>query len=66
MVLRVSGAYFGQTESSVKKDENRESVFKRLTESYGKRIEKFVNNPIETIIAVVSILFLIILMFYYF
>ena len=66
VVIPVLGSYFGQRESSLNKDENRESVFKRLTESYGKRIEKFVKNPIETIIAVVSILFLIILSYNYF
>ena len=66
VVIPVLGSYFGQRESSLNKDENRESVFKRLTESYGKRIEKFVKNPIETIIAVVSILFLIILSYSYF
>ena len=66
VVIPVLGSYFGQRESSLNKDENRESVFKRLTESYGKRIENFVKNPIETIIAVVSILFLIILSYSYF
>jgi multidrug efflux pump len=66
VVIPVLGSYFGQRESSLNKDENRESVFKRLTESYGKRIEKFVKNPIETIIAVVSILILIILSYSYF
>ena len=66
VVIPVLGSYFGQRESSLNKDENRESVFKRLTESYGKRIENFVKNPIETIIAVVSILFLIILSYNYF
>ena len=66
VVIPVLGSYFGQRESSLNKDENRESVFKRLTESYGKRIEKFVKNPTETIIAVVSILFLIILSYSYF
>ena len=66
VVIPVLGSYFGQRESSLNKDENRESVFKRLTESYGKRIENFVKNPIETIIAVVSILFLIIFSYSYF
>ena len=66
VIIPVLGSYFGQRESSLNKDENRESVFKRLTESYGKRIENFVKNPIETIIAVVSILFLIILSYSYF
>jgi multidrug efflux pump len=66
VVIPVLGSYFGQRESSLNKDENRESVFKRLTESYGKRIEKFVKNPIETIIAVVSILILIVLSYSYF
>ena len=66
VVIPVLGSYFGQRESSLNKDENRESVFKRLTESYGKRIENFVKNPIETIIAVISILFLIILSYSYF
>ena len=66
VIIPVLGSYFGQRESSLNKDENRESVFKRLTESYGKRIENFVKNPIETIIAVVSILFLIILSYNYF
>ena len=66
VVIPVLGSYFGQRESSLNKDENRESVFKRLTESYGKRIENFVKNTIETIIAVVSILFLIILSYSYF
>ena len=66
VVIPVLGSYFGQRESSLNKDENRESVFKRYTESYGKRIENFVKNPIETIIAVVSILFLIILSYSYF
>jgi multidrug efflux pump len=66
VVIPVLGSYFGQRESSLNNDENRESVFKRLTESYGKRIEKFVKNPIETIIAVVSILILIILSYSYF
>ena len=66
VVIPVLGSYFGQRESSLNKDENRESVFKRLTESYGKRIENFVKNPVETIIAVISILFLIILSYSYF
>ena len=66
VIIPVLGSYFGQRESSLNKDENRESVFKRLTESYGKRIENFVKNPVETIIAVISILFLIILSYSYF
>ena len=65
-MIPVIGTYFGQRESSLNKDEGRESIFTRLTEIYGKRIEKFVRNPVETCLGVISILLLIVLSYSYF
>ena len=66
IMIPVIGTYFGQRESSLNKDEGRESIFTRLTEIYGKRIEKFVRNPVETCLGVISILLLIVLSYSYF
>ena len=62
IVIPVLGSYFGQKNSALNdKDTDHVSIFIRLTEWYGKYIKKFVTNPIETIIAVVSILAIIIM-----
>ena len=47
VMIPVIGSYFGQRESALNKDEGRDSIFKKLTDAYGKRIEKFVRNPVE-------------------
>ena len=66
VLIPVLGTYLGQTESTLNKKETRESIFKKLTEFYGKRISKFVKNPIETCLAVLSLLLLIIMSYSYF
>ena len=66
VMIPVIGSYFGQRESALNKDEGRDSIFKKLTDAYGKRIEKFVRNPVETCIAVGSILFIIVLSYSYY
>ena len=66
IVIPVLGAYFGQKESALNiVDEEHKSIFISLTEWYGKYIKKFVQNPIETVIAVVSILLVIIMSYVY-
>ena len=66
VLIPVLGTYLGQTESTLNKKETRESIFKKLTEFYGKRISKFVKNPVETCLAVLSLLLLIIMSYSYF
>ena len=66
VMIPVIGSYFGQRESALNKDEGRDSIFKKLTDAYGKRIEKFVRNPVETCIAVGSILFIVVLSYSYY
>jgi multidrug efflux pump len=66
IMIPVLGSYLGQQNSALNKDEGRESIFKKLTEIYGNRIEKFVKNPIETCLAVLSILLIIIMSYSYF
>ena len=66
VIIPVIGSYFGQRESALNKDEGRDSIFKKLTDAYGKRIEKFVRNPVETCIAVGSILFIVVLSYSYY
>ncbi len=65
IVIPVLGAYFGQRESALNNDETNTSIFVRLTEWYGKYIKRFVRNPIETILAVVSVLLIIIMTYTY-
>ncbi|MDA8673899.1 efflux RND transporter permease subunit [Gammaproteobacteria bacterium] len=66
VLIPVLGTYLGQRESTLNKKETKESIFKKLTEFYGKRISKFVKNPIETCLAVLSLLLLIIMSYSYF
>ena len=66
IMIPVLGSYLGQQNSALNQDEGRESIFKKLTEFYGNRIEKFVKNPIETCLAVLSILLVIIMSYSYF
>ena len=66
IMIPVLGSYLGQQDSALNKDEGRDSIFKKLTELYGKRISKFVKNPIETCIAVASVLLIIIMSYSYF
>ena len=66
IMIPVLGTYLGQRESALNKEENRESIFIKLTDFYGKRIEKFVKNPVETCLGVISILFVIVLSYTYF
>ena len=66
IMIPVLGTYLGQRESALNKDDERESIFKKLTELYGRRIEKFVKNPVETCIGVISILFIIVMSYSYF
>ena len=66
IMIPVLGTYLGQRESALNKNDERESIFKKLTELYGRRIEKFVKNPVETCIGVISILFLIVMSYSYF
>ena len=66
IMIPVLGTYLGQRESALNKEENRESIFTKLTNFYGKHIEKFVRNPVETCIGVISILFIVVLSYTYF
>ena len=66
IIIPVLGTYFGQRTSALAKEEGRPSIFTRLTEGYGNRITKFVKNPVETIICVVSVLALIVMTYSYF
>ena len=66
IMIPVLGTYLGQRESALNKNDERESIFKKLTELYGRRIEKFVKNPVETCIGVISILFIIVMSYSYF
>ena len=59
IVIPVLGSYFGQKESALNNSEEQTSVFVRLTEWYGKYIKRFVENPVETFLAVVSVLLII-------
>ena len=61
IVIPVLGSYFGQKESALNNDDGHTSIFVKLTEWYGKYIKRFVNNPIETVTAVVSVLLIIIM-----
>ena len=66
IMIPVLGTYLGQRESALNKNDERESIFKKLTELYGRRIEKFVKNPVETCVGVISILFIIVMSYSYF
>ena len=66
IIIPVLGTYLGQKESTLNKEEVRESVFIKLTNMYGRRIEKFVKNPVETFIAVMSVLLLIVISYSYY
>ena len=61
IVIPVLGSYFGQKESALNNDDGHTSIFVEITEWYGKYIKRFVNNPIETVTAVVSVLLIIIM-----
>ena len=61
IVIPVLGTYFGQKESALNNNEEHISIFVRLTDWYGKYIKKFVENPVETVLAVVAVLMLIIM-----
>tara|TARA_B100000073_G_scaffold274289_1_gene234240 strand:- start:904 stop:4008 length:3105 start_codon:yes stop_codon:yes gene_type:complete len=61
ILIPVLGSFFGQRTSALNNDESHTSIFIRLTEWYGKYIKRFVRNPIETILAVVSVLLIIIM-----
>ena len=61
IVIPVLGTYFGQKESALNNNEEHISIFVRLTEWYGKYIKKFVENPVETVLAVIAVLMLIIM-----
>jgi multidrug efflux pump len=61
IVIPVLGTYFGQKESALNNNEEHTSIFVRLTDWYGKYIKKFVENPVETVLAVVTVLMLIIM-----
>ena len=61
ILIPVLGTFFGQRTSALNNDESHTSIFIRLTDWYGKYIKRFVRNPIETILAVVSILLIIIM-----
>ena len=61
ILIPVLGTFFGQRTSALNNDESHTSIFIRLTEWYGKYIKRFVRNPIETILAVVSVLLIIIM-----
>ena len=61
IVIPVLGTYFGQKESALNNNEEHTSIFVRLTDWYGKYIKKFVENPVETVLAVVAVLILIIM-----
>ena len=61
IVIPVLGTYFGQKESALNNNEEHISIFVRLTDWYGKYIKKFVENPVETVLAVIAVLTLIIM-----
>ena len=61
ILIPVLGTFFGQRTSALNNDESHTSMFIRLTEWYGKYIKRFVRNPVETILAVVSVLLIIIM-----
>ena len=61
IVIPVLGTYFGQKESALNNNEEHISIFVRLTDWYGKYIKKFVENPVETVLAVIAVLMLIIM-----
>ena len=61
VVIPVLGSYFGQKISALNNNEEQTSFFVRLTEWYGKYIKRFVENPVETFLAVVSVLLIIIM-----
>ena len=61
ILIPVLGTFFGQRTSALNNDESHTSMFIRLTEWYGKYIKRFVKNPVETILAVVSVLLVIIM-----
>ena len=61
IVIPVLGTYFGQKESALNNNEEHASIFVRLTDWYGKYIKKFVENPVETVLAVIAVLMLIIM-----
>ena len=61
IVIPVLGTYFGQKESALTNNEEHTSIFVRLTDWYGKYIKKFVENPVETVLAVIAVLMLIIM-----
>ena len=61
IVIPVLGTYFGQKESALNNNEEHTSIFVRLTDWYGKYIKKFVENPVETVLAVIAVLMLIIM-----
>ena len=61
IVIPVLGTYFGQKESALTNNEEHISIFVRLTDWYGKYIKKFVENPVETVLAVIAVLMLIIM-----
>ena len=61
IVIPVLGTYFGQKESALNNNEQHISIFVRLTDWYGKYIKKFVENPVETVLAVIAVLMLIIM-----
>jgi len=61
ILIPVLGTFFGQRTSALNNDESHTSIFIRLTEWYGKYIKSFVRNPIETILAVVSVLLIIVM-----
>ena len=61
IVVPVLGTFFGQRTSALNNDEEHKSIFIRLTEWYGKYINRFVRNPIETVLAVICVLLIIIM-----
>ena len=61
IVIPVLGTYFRQKESALNNNEEHISIFVRLTDWYGKYIKKFVENPVETVLAVIAVLMLIIM-----
>jgi len=62
IVIPVLGSYFGQKNSALSDDTKEKiSLFTKLTDWYAKYIKRFVENPIETIIAIISILLIIIM-----
>ena len=61
ILIPVLGTFFGQRTSALNNDESHTSIFIRLTDWYGKYIKRFVRNPVETVLAVVSVLLIIIM-----